>query len=262
MSFTLTVSGVDNYTFCAGFAQQIAAGRKQARVLDYGCGNGQIVESLRREGIEAFGCDTFYEGGTYQILPDAAAFVLPMNSTTIPFPDCHFDAVTNNQVMEHVADLNTAVREIARVLKPGGTVLSIFPDNKGWREGHCGIPFVHRLPRRFRVPYAFAMRCAGFGNFTEGKSRLQWARDFCDWIDKWCYYRPYDEIAATFERHLGPMQHIEADWIVARRANTRFAPRWMRRFITRKCSGMVFLCKKPERRQTKNDRPEGAVSSA
>ena len=33
--------------------------------------------------------------------------------------------------------------KISRVLKPGGMVLSLFPDKGVWREGHCGIPFLH-----------------------------------------------------------------------------------------------------------------------
>lgn len=34
-------------------------------VLDYGCGAGQIVQSLVARGVDAYGCDVFYEGGDY-----------------------------------------------------------------------------------------------------------------------------------------------------------------------------------------------------
>ena len=33
--------------------------------------------------------------------------------------------------------------KIHRVLKPGGTLLSLSPDKSVWHEGHCGVPFLH-----------------------------------------------------------------------------------------------------------------------
>jgi len=44
----------------------------------------------------------------------------------------------HQQVLEHATDLDVVVHEIARVLKPGGSCLSLFPDKGVWREGHCG----------------------------------------------------------------------------------------------------------------------------
>ena len=35
----------------------------EAKVLDFGCGAGQIVKVLRDSGISAFGCEAFYDGG-------------------------------------------------------------------------------------------------------------------------------------------------------------------------------------------------------
>jgi SAM-dependent methyltransferase len=42
---------------------------------------------------------------------------------TIPFPDNHFDVVSSFNSLDHVDDLDTAVREVCRVVKPGGLLL-------------------------------------------------------------------------------------------------------------------------------------------
>jgi len=49
--------------------------------------------------------------------------------TAIPWPDHTFDFVFATSVFEHVSDQGLAYREIHRVLKPGGRVLNIFPQN-------------------------------------------------------------------------------------------------------------------------------------
>lgn len=50
-----------------------------------------------------------------------------MNGNTIPFDSTSFDYVINNQVMEHVKNLDTVLTEIQRVLKSDGVVVSLFP---------------------------------------------------------------------------------------------------------------------------------------
>ena len=79
----------------------------QFRVLDYGCGAGQIVGLLRDRGLQAFGCDVFYEGGDYSndVPPALRSQIRRMQQGTIPFEDHSFDVVISNQVFEHVSDM-------------------------------------------------------------------------------------------------------------------------------------------------------------
>ena len=82
----------------------------------------------------------------------------------ISFDDASFDVVINNQVMEHVDDLETAIAEIHRVLKSGGLVVSIFPDASIWREEHTGVAFLHWFrPGRLRFSYAIMCLALGVG---------------------------------------------------------------------------------------------------
>ena len=173
-----------------------------------------------------------------------------MQDKLIPFPDSMFEVVLNNQVMEHVQDLDTALSEIHRVLKPGGIVLSLFPDKSVWREGHCGVPFLHWFPKHstLRIYYAYCMRSIGFGrfgHFTKELSRMQWSMDFCTWLDDWTEYRSYGEIKDTYGKYFLPMQHIEAHWLESRLGNiVRPIPAPIKRVFVQKMAGMVFTCEK------------------
>ncbi len=137
---------MNNYEFCTEYAARVGA----RTVLDFGCGAGQIVRLLRNRSIDARGCDSFYGGGAYEIPPDLKRTILPMQDGKVPFPDQTFDLVINNQVMEHVEDIDAAISEIARVLKPHGRVLSLFPDKRVWREGHS-VPTL--VPEEYTCPH-------------------------------------------------------------------------------------------------------------
>lgn len=244
---------MDNYEYCAQWvlAQRPAA---DVRSLDYGCGAGHIVARLRERGVEAYGCDVFYEGGDYsgevQQAYFASGVIRRIEGGRIPFADASFDFVTSNQVFEHVAELDEVLAEIARVLKPGGRMLCLFPDRGVWREGHCGVPFLHWFPKRSRarVYYAMLMRRLGFGYFTDSRSIRQWSESFCTWLDDWTHYRSYAEIEYLFARHFMPLRACEEDWLAHRLDRRRRllapVPRGVRRWLVRKLAGRVFSVEK------------------
>jgi ubiquinone/menaquinone biosynthesis C-methylase UbiE len=146
-----------------------------------------------------------------------------------------------------VPDIDAVLSEIDRVLKPGGAVISFFPSMDTWYEGHCGVPLLHRFPKGdfgLRLAYAYVMRVLGFGYFKEGKGRLEWARGFCEWLDKWTYYRPYRTIAGAFSRFVD-MKHFEDDYLDWRLPALSFFPRQPKTFVVRRGGGLAFSCRKP-----------------
>lgn len=237
---------MDQYEFCARWAL-----RNGARILDYGCGAGHIVRRMRERKADAFGCDVFYGGNVERssglVAEDIRPFVLKMEQGLIPFDDASFDAVITNQVLEHVPDLELSVREIARVLKPGGKVLALFPDKTIWREGHCGIPFLHWFPKgsHGRVYYAATLRALGAGyNKQDFPGVMNWARSFCVWLDNWTHYRSPAEVDATFAKYFAGTERIELDWLAARleRLPIRIIPAALRRFAVRRLiAGRVMV---------------------
>jgi SAM-dependent methyltransferase len=205
--------------FVLDYALRVADARPGSTVLDFGCGAGKLVDAGVKAGLQIVGVDVFYAGSTTkQDAADAGLLntcVFEIVDGRIPFPDNSFDLVVNNQVMEHVEDLDAVLREIHRVLRPGGTVLSLFPSRDVWREGHIGIPFSHRLPKgsTLRFYYTWALRVLGLGTWKEqAPTTRQWAIDKLAWIDAFTCYRPRQEIflayGAFFESELIEMEYI------------------------------------------------------
>jgi SAM-dependent methyltransferase len=194
--------------FVLDFARNLARERPRARILDFGCGAGRVVAAGRDAGLDMLGADVYYGGSTTRSEAEAAGLlgtvVREIHAGRLPFEDASFDLVTNNQVMEHVEDLDGALREIHRVLKPDGRVLSIFPSADVWREGHIGIPFSHRFAKnsRLRFYYTWALRAAGFGTWKEqAPTARQWAADKLGWIDTYTVYRTRAEIFRLYGRY-------------------------------------------------------------
>lgn len=246
---------MNNYEFCVNW---IIDNKKEnnIRVLDYGCGAGRIVEELRQRRVNAFGCDVYYKGGDYSKEVDPAlfgSFIKKMDEVQciIPFDSASFDFVINNQVMEHVEDLDSVLAEILRVLKPGGMLLSLFADKGVWREGHCGIPFLHWFPKNsiLRVYFAAAFRSLGFGYHKGNKSVMRWSQDFCEWLDKWTYYRSQEDIDLIYNKYFSDISHIEDHWLQLRLGRCKKVAAWLptttQLLVAKKLGCLVFVAHKP-----------------
>ena len=96
----------------------IAGDRRDLRLLDCGCGTGHNLATLLRPYGRAFGFDVTPGG-----LMHARAAGVPLARAdlgAIPFQSGRFDLVTSFDVMQYVRDEAAAMKEMARVLKPGG----------------------------------------------------------------------------------------------------------------------------------------------
>lgn len=225
-----------NHAYCLGRALDFVKLRPGARVLDYGCGAGTTVVAGRNAGLDIYGCEVFYEGGSYR--EDArrsgllGTVIRELRDGRIDFPDATFDVVMSNQVLEHVEDLDLVVDEVARILTPGGLFLSLFPDDTVIREGHCGIPFVHwfHAGSKTRYYYALGLRRLGFGYHIRDKSAQEWTANFMTWLDNYTFYRSRREIIRSFERHF-TVTLAEDDYIRFRLDRTAQTA-WLRRLVS------------------------------
>lgn len=121
-----------------------------AKVLEVGCGAGRQARTLKklRPNLEIHGCDlsqraideakSYNDGVEYRVA----------NASRLPYEDASFEAVMLFDVLEHVPDVESVVREIARVLKPGGLFHGFIPI-----EGQPHTLF-YRLRHSQRLPIA------------------------------------------------------------------------------------------------------------
>jgi SAM-dependent methyltransferase len=115
----------------------------RGRVLDFGCGNGDLVHLFGGLGYDAFGCDMQFKEGPHVAELTASDHLRLIRETpySLPFPDAYFDAVFSAQVLEHVQDYAPTLAEVHRVLRPGGVALHQFPSRFRPIETHVFVPF-------------------------------------------------------------------------------------------------------------------------
>ena len=100
-------------------------GRNEARVLDLCCGTGDMAFALRREGKAAriIGADfshAMLKLALAKTAADRAVTWIESDALRLPFADNNFDLVTSAFGFRNLTDYDAGLKEILRVLKPGG----------------------------------------------------------------------------------------------------------------------------------------------
>jgi len=104
---------------------------ENATVLEVGCGTGLILKEVAPLADYAVGLDI--SAGMLSHAKERELNVIQSSATAIPFPDNHFDLVYSFKVLAHVPDIELALREMARVLKPGGRLALEFYNRRSLR---------------------------------------------------------------------------------------------------------------------------------
>lgn len=97
------------------------------RALDVGCGNGSFIRHMNTLGWRCEGVE--FNPTAVRVCRKAGLKVFHGELKEAGFPDACFDLVTARQLIEHLPDPAAFVKEVARILKPGGRFVIITPNN-------------------------------------------------------------------------------------------------------------------------------------
>jgi SAM-dependent methyltransferase len=136
------------------------------RWLDCGCADGgYTIAMLERGASQVLGIDVEADRlalAQRQLAPGSAAYAGAV-AEALPFPDQSFDGVLLNEVLEHVASEEQALREVLRVLRPGGHLVLMSPNRWFPFEQHglligqtridIPIPLLPWLPAALASPF-------------------------------------------------------------------------------------------------------------
>ncbi len=93
------------------------------RILEIGCSMGRLVQKIQGLAPNTYGIDVNQKA----IEAGVTSNLRVMDAASLEFPDASFDKIYSANTIEHIPDLNGALREMARVVKKGGRILLIYP---------------------------------------------------------------------------------------------------------------------------------------
>lgn len=152
------------------------SGRGYGRALDVGCGEGRFCRMLREQGIAAVGIDPTERllARARDLDPDGDYRIA--SAEALPFEDATFDLVVSYLSLIDIPDIRAAIPEMARVLKPGGSLLIanltsyVTAAPSGWERNEAGE----------------ALHCYPIDNYLE--ERAEWVEWMGIRIQNW--HRP------------------------------------------------------------------------
>jgi ubiquinone/menaquinone biosynthesis C-methylase UbiE len=160
------------------------AGPLDGPVLDVGTGMGITARALAARGLDVVTVDTnAHDQEVAAFLTDRAELsarirFMVTSAAALPFPDGHFGAAVAVDVLHHLEGGRPALAELARVVRPGGTV--VLADFS--REGFEMVARVHESEGRVHpegpvtMDWARGFLCGGLGLTEEKASTGQWHR--------------------------------------------------------------------------------------
>jgi SAM-dependent methyltransferase len=131
--------------FTTGIALRLL-GEVQGRLLDVGCGTGAHTAQFSRQGWDVTGVDLSTD--QLRLARERGVDVVRADATAVPFEDASFDAVVSMWTHTDIDDFAAALGEIARVLRPGGTLVYVgghpcFVGPHAVFAGAQGVPELH-----------------------------------------------------------------------------------------------------------------------
>lgn len=145
----------------ARILQRLATWAQSEPVLDAGCGTGGLLRRMERDGVvrHATGVD-FSPLACELSRTRTQARIVEADLTALPFSEGEFGAVVSADVLYHIPDDMGALRELRRVLRPGGVLIVNVPAYRWLWSYHDEA--VHSQRRYNRAELRDKLEAAGF----------------------------------------------------------------------------------------------------
>jgi SAM-dependent methyltransferase len=141
------------------------------RLLDVGCGKGSFLSYCTRQGWDAWGVEPSDNG--------RAMAKKRLGHRVVATPDelahAGFDVVTLWHVLEHVDDPNSMLRELRRLIRPGGYILVCVPNIDSLQSRLGGAAWSHLDLPRHRVHFDSRTLCEAL---TRADYEVRWVDHF------------------------------------------------------------------------------------
>lgn len=146
------------------------------RALDLGAGKGNFLLEAARDGIRIQGIEYnpayVEEARTRLRTANIDVEIIQGKGEELPYEDRSFDFINASEVIEHVQDPERVLREVYRVLAPGGCAYMSVPNRFGMRDPHYKLYFVNWLPRACSEPYIAFFNRSKDDDMSAGAQRL------------------------------------------------------------------------------------------
>ena len=125
-------------------AQELLSG--EGRILDVGTGEGQVARLLAAQGSLVVGIDPTHNQIVEAVARGGGPRYLRGGAAELPFASASFDAAVACLVFEHIDEMDSAIAELARVVRPGGRFVFMLnhpllqTPGSGWIDDHVRDP--------------------------------------------------------------------------------------------------------------------------
>jgi len=132
-------------------ADRIKSYLPKGKILDWGCGMGQMTYLLKNRGFDVVSFDVD-QSGRELLERIGQTLILAEDPVKMPFPDGIFEAVLSSGVLEHVPDHLGSINEISRILKSNGYLFIFRLPNR-----HSYIEFISDRLKRGDHPVKYSI---------------------------------------------------------------------------------------------------------
>jgi len=118
--------------------------KKNSKLLALGCGRGEFLNAFINHNIEGYGIDI--SDYSKKKFPKIKLKIQNLDlERKLPYDDSFFDFVFSKSFVEHFYEPEYLFKEIRRILKPGGLVITMTPD---WKDNHKMFydDYTHKRP--------------------------------------------------------------------------------------------------------------------